>query len=307
MKIAIVGSGGVGGYFGGRLAAKGVDVAFLARGAHLAAMRSRGLRILSPSGDLHLPAVNATDDPTSVGPVDVVLFAVKLYDTESALGLLPPLIGPHTLVVPLQNGVASVDRLAGAIGREHVAGGTCYVAAVVAEPGVIRHTAMGRMLFGPLGGAAAPLAPLQDLLAACEGAGFEAVLSDKIETEIWTKFVRLGVISGMTAVTRCPLGVVVNDPDLAAMMVDALHESFAVANACGVPLDPSVIPAIMKANQSIPGEMKSSMLEDLERGRPLELPFLSGTVVRVGEERGIPTPVHRFITTVLKPFVNGAR
>jgi 2-dehydropantoate 2-reductase len=164
------------------------------------------------------------------------------------------------------------------------------------------------MLFGPVGnGVAAPLAPLQDLLAACEGAGFEAVLSDKIETEIWAKFMRLAVISGMTAVTRCPLGVVVNDPDLAAMMVDALHESFAVADACGVPLDPSVIPAIMKANQSIPGEMKSSMLEDLERGRPLELPFLSGTVVRLGEERGIPTPVHRFITTVLKPFVNGAR
>jgi 2-dehydropantoate 2-reductase len=118
--------------------------------------------------------------------------------------------------------------------------------------------------------------------------------------------VRLAVISGMTAVTRCPLGVVVNDPDLAAMMVDALRESFAVANACGV-RSTSVIPAIMKANQSIPGEMKSSMLEDLERGRPLELPFLSGTVVRFGGERGIPTPVHRFITTVLKPFVNGAR
>ena len=148
---------------------------------------------------------------------------------------------------------------------------------------------------------------VKDWLSVCEGAGFDAVLSDTIETEIWAKFVRLAVISGMTAVTRCPIGVVVNDPDLAAMMVDALRESFAVANACGVPLDASVIPSIMKANQSIPGEMKSSMLEDLERRRPLELPFLSGTVVRLGEERGIPTPVHRFITTVLKPFVNGER
>jgi 2-dehydropantoate 2-reductase len=162
-------------------------------------------------------------------------------------------------------------------------------------------------LFGQLGNGANPPALLQELLAACEGSGFEAALSDTIEAEIWAKFVRLAVISGMTAVTRCPLGVVVNDPDLAAMTVAALHESFAVANACGVPLDASVIPAIMNANQSIPGEMKSSMLEDLERGRPLELPFLSGTVVRLGAEYGVPTPVHRFITTVLKPFVNGGR
>ena len=308
MKIAIVGSGGVGGYFGGRLVAKGVDVTFLARGAHLAALRSKGLRILSPSGDLHLPAVKATDDPTSVGPVDVVLFAVKLYDTESAIALLPPLIGPHTLVVPLQNGVGSVERLARAIGRGHVAGGTCYVAAVIAEPGVIKHTAMGRLIFGPLrDGADRPPAPLQELLSACKGAGVEAVLSETIETEIWAKFVRLAVMSGMTAVTRSPVGVIVNDPDLAAMVVDALRESFAVANACGVPLDATVIPAIMKANQAIPGEMKSSMLEDLERGRPLELPFLSGMVVKLGEDHGVPTPVHRFIATALKPFVNGAR
>ena len=308
MKIAIVGSGGVGGYFGGRLAANGVDVTFVARGAHLAALRNNGLRILSPSGDLHLPVVKATDDPRSVGPVDVVLFAVKLYDTESAVALLPALIGPETVVVPLQNGVGSVERLTRAVGREHVAGWTCYVAAVIAEPGVIRHTAIGRLLFGPLrDGVAGLSAPLQQLLVACEGAGFDAVPSEKIETEIWAKFVRLAVISGMTAVTRCPIGVVVNDPDLAAMMADALRESFAVANACGVPLDASLIPAIMKANQAMPGEMKSSMLEDLERGRPLELPFLSGTVVRLGEEHGVPTPVHRFIATVLKPFVNGVR
>ena len=140
MRIAILGSGGVGGYFGGRLAAAGSDVTFIARGAHLQALRATGLRIESPKGNLHLPRVTATDDPAGVGPVDVVLFAVKLYDTESATRLLPPLIGPNTVVVSLQNGVDAVEVLAGVVGRPHVAGGVAYVAAVISEPGTIRHT-----------------------------------------------------------------------------------------------------------------------------------------------------------------------
>jgi 2-dehydropantoate 2-reductase len=303
MRVAILGSGGVGGYFGGRLAAHGADVTFIARGAHLAAMQERGLRISSPDGNVSLPSVAVTDQASSVGPVDVVLFAVKLYDTESALAMLPPMLAPHTVVVPLQNGVESVDRLAHAIGREHVAGGTCYVSAVIAEPGVIRHTAMSRLIFGPLDGTASK--PLTDLYALCQGAGFEAVLSDRVMIEIWAKFARLSVFSGMTAVTRSPIGVVMNDPELAAMATAALHESFAVARASGIPLDESAIPAIIKANRAMPPGMKSSMLEDLERGRRLELPFLSGAVVRRGRELGVPTPVHAFIATVLKPHVGG--
>src|SRR5450759_1638750 len=141
MRIAIVGSGGVGGYFGGRLAAAGTDVTFLARGAHLEALRTRGLRILSPNGDVHLPQVRATDDPSAIGTVDVVFFTVKLYDTESALAALPPLIGPDTVVLPFQNGVDSIDTLVGAVGRAHAGGGVALVSAVIAEPGVIRHTA----------------------------------------------------------------------------------------------------------------------------------------------------------------------
>src|SRR5216684_1312544 len=153
MRIAILGSGGVGGYFGGRLAATGtpgMDITFIARGAHLEAMRAHGLRILSPAGDVHVPRVNATDDPAAIGPVDVVFFTVKLYDTDAATQMLPPLLGPRTLVVPFQNGVDSVDTLVRAVGRDHVAGGTAYVAAVIAEPGVIHHTAMGRLIFGAL-------------------------------------------------------------------------------------------------------------------------------------------------------------
>ena len=233
VRIAILGSGGVGGYFGGRLAASGADVRFIARGAHLEALRARGLRIESPNGNLHLPRVNATDDPSAIGPVDIVFFTVKLYDTEGALRLLPPLVGPRTLVVPLQNGVDSVDVLSRATGREHVAGGTTYLAAVLSEPGVIRHTAMNRLIFGSLDGGRSPL--LAELADACQRAGVDTLLSDRIMVEIWAKFVRLTVFSGMTAVTRCSIGPLRDDVDLAEMMRAAIAESVAVARARGVP------------------------------------------------------------------------
>ena len=156
MRIAIVGSGGLGGYFGGRLAAAGADVSFLARGAHLEALQSRGLRIESPNGNLHLPRVTATDDASKVGPVDVTFFAVKLYDTESALPLLPPLVGPDSVVIPFQNGVESVDMLSRAVDRRHLAGGTSYIQAALEQPGVIRHIALDRIIFGELDGTRTP-------------------------------------------------------------------------------------------------------------------------------------------------------
>lgn len=303
MRIVIVGSGGVGGYFGARLAAKGIDVTFIARGAHAAAMRARGLRVESPEGDVHLPSVRVTDDPSAAGPADVVLFSVKLYDMVSALPMLAPLIGPETLVVPLQNGVEAVDSVTRTVGAAHTAGGTCYVSAYVWEPGVIRHVAMGRLIVGPLSGPAPRV--LQELKVACEGAGFESVLSDRIHIEIWAKFVRLTAFSGITTVTRAPVGVIAADPDLRNMAAAALHESFAVANASGVRLDASVVPAIVESYATMPFETKSSMLDDLERGRRLELPFLSGKVAQLGQSLGVPTPTHQFITTVLGPFVNG--
>lgn len=304
MRIAILGSGGVGGYFGGRLAAAGADVTFIARAQHLAALRERGLRIESPQGNLLLPNVKATDDPAAVGPVDIVFFTVKLYDTQAALRLLPPLIGERTLVVPFQNGVDSVDVLAGSVGREHVAGGTAYVAAVIAEPGLIRHTAMDHLIFGTLDGA--PSALLEGLLDACRVAGFDATLSDRIMVDIWAKFARLTVFSGMTAVTRCAIGPLRDDPELSAMMQAALLESIAVARGRGVPLPDTTFHDIEAAVAALPPNARSSMLEDLERGRPLELPWLSGAVVRIGEEVGVATPVHRFVATVLKPHVNGS-
>jgi 2-dehydropantoate 2-reductase len=303
MRIAIVGSGGVGGYFGGRLAEAGADVTFLARGAHLDAMRARGLRILSPKGDVHLPHVQAAPETRDIGPVDVVLFAVKLYDTDSALAALPPLIGAETIVVPLQNGVDSIATIERAVGRQHTGGGTCYVSAVIAEPGVIRHTAMDHLIFGELDGTRSQR--LEALRRACTPANFATTLSADVNVDIWSKFVRLSVMSGMTAVTRSPLGVICADPDLFGMLKDAVHEALAVARANGIAVPSTTIDDVAQAYVALPPQTKSSMLEDLERGRRLELPWLSGAVVRIGEQVGVPTPIHGFIATVLKPFVNG--
>lgn len=303
MRIAIVGSGGVGGYFGGRLAASGADVRFIARGAHLAALREHGLRIESPLGNLRVPRISATDDPSSIGPVDLVLFTVKLYDTPSALALLPPLIGPETLVVSFQNGVDSVDVLTRALGAAHVAGGTTYIAAVIAEPGLIKHTAMDRLIFGPIAGPAPPV--LLELREAGIRAGFDAVLSDQIVTEIWTKFVRLTVFSGMTAMTRSPIGPIREDPDLRAMMEAAWRESVLVARAKHIPLPDAIFANLQAAVAAMPPHAKSSMLEDLERGRPLELPWLSGAVVRLAEEVGVDVPTHRLIVALLRLHVAG--
>jgi 2-dehydropantoate 2-reductase len=304
MRIAIVGSGGVGGYFGGRLAASGADVTFLARGAHLDALRARGLRITSPKGDLHLPRVKAAGDTSEIGPVDIVLFAVKLYDTDSAVSALPPLIGPDTAVIPLQNGVDSVATLIKAVGREHTAGGTCYVSAVIAEPGVIRHTAMDHLIFGELDRTRSPR--LLALREACQTAGFQSTLSDDITLDIWNKFVRLTVLSGVTTAARSPLGVIRDEPELWTLLKEAVREAMAVARAKGIAVPESTVEDVAKAYAALPPQTKSSMLEDLERGRRIELPWLSGAVVRIGREVGVPTPTHSFINAVLRPHVNGS-
>ena len=303
MKIAVFGTGGVGGYFGGRLAAAGADVTFIARGSQLAALRTRGLRIESPKGNVTVHPVQATDAPASLGAVDVVFFTVKMYDAEIAAASLAPLVGPGTVVIPFQNGVESVDILIRAVGREAVAGGTAYVAAVVSEPGVIKHTAMETLIFGELDGARSPR--LERVLAACQPAGFDAKLSTNIHADIWAKFIRLTVFSGMTAVTRMPLGTSREDPDLYAMMEAAWHEGMAVARARGVTLAPGLLDEIRHMTASLPPHAKSSMLEDLERGKRLELPWLSGAIVRLGEASGVLTPTHRLITALLRPHVGG--
>ena len=307
MRIAIVGAGGVGGYFGGRLAEAGAEVVFLARGAHLDALRTRGLRIVSPKGDVHLPHVNATPDAEGIRGADVVLFAVKLYDAEAASRVLSVLVrngGPDAVVIPLQNGVEGVDIVSRAVGRAHTAGGTCYVSAVIAEPGVIRHTAMDQLIFGELDRMRSPR--LTRLLDVCRGATFQSTLSNDIQVDIWTKFVRLSVFAGMTSITRAPIGATVRHSELFEMMKAALAEGLAVAHAKGIQVPPSTIEDVATAYRALPPETKASMLEDLERGRRLELPWLSGAVVRLGREAGVPTPIHGFINAVLTPYASGA-
>lgn len=305
MRIAIFGSGGVGGYFGGRLAAAGEDVTFLARGAHLKALQDGGLHIESPNGTLHLPKVQATDRPQAVGPVDVVLFTVKLYDVDAAAATLAPLIGPDTVVITLQNGVDAMDMVAKHAGAGHVAGGAAYIVVVIDKPGYLRHTTADRLVFGERDGR------ISDRLLAFEQAGtragFTARASSTVESDLWVKFVRLATWSGMTTVTRSPMGVLRDDPALYAMMMRAIDEVIAVGQKRGIALPADLVESTKKLIAGFPPASKSSMLEDLERGRPLELPWLSGAVVRLGREAGVATPIHEFITTVLSPHVAGAR
>ena len=305
MKIAIFGSGGVGGYFGGRLAAAGEDVTFLARGAHLTAMQQDGLHIASPLGDVDLPRVQATDRPQAIGPVDVVLFTVKLYDVDASAATLAPLIGPDTVVITLQNGVDAMDMVAKHVGADHVAGGAAYIVVVVDKPGHLRHTVAHQLVFGERDGRRS------DRLVAFEKAGvragFQAKASSDVEADLWVKFVRLATWSGMTTLTRSPMGVVREDPALFDMMLRAIEEVIAVGKARGINFPPDLMEGTIALIKNFPANSKSSMLEDLERGRRLELPWLSGAVVRLGKEAGVPTPIHQFITTVLTPFVNGSK
>ena len=305
MKIAIFGSGGVGGYFGGRLAAAGEDVTFIARGTHLAALQQGGLHIDSPNGALHLSTVQATDDPAMVGPVDVVLFTVKLYDVDAAAAALEPMIGPNTVVITLQNGVDAVDMVAKHVGAEHVAGGVAYIVIVIDQPGHLRHTTAQQLVFGERDGTRSPR--LVAFEEAGIRAGFQATASTTMETDLWIKFVRLATWSGMTTVTRSSMAVVRDNAELFAMMMAAIDETIAVGRAHGIVFPPTLVDDTLALIRSFPATSKSSMLEDFERGRRLELPWLSGAVVRLGKAVGVPTPTHQFIAAVLQPFVNGVR
>lgn len=298
MKIAIMGSGGVGGYFGARLAQGGSDVTFIARGAHLAAMREHGLRIESASGNLHLPRVQATDDPASIGPVDLVMFAVKLFDTEAAARAIRPLVGPDTAVIPFQNGVQARELLQRELGDAPVMGGVAYIGAVIREPGVIQHTGnMHRLVFGEFDGRRSARA--EAFLAACQRGGFDAELADDIRLRIWQKFVLLVGVSGSTTSMRMPLGPIRGNPLTRAFLHDLIAETAAVGRALGVALAPDEAESRLAQLDGFPPEMTSSMHQDLKRGHRLELMWLSGAVVDLGRQAGVPTPANRAVRDIL--------
>ena len=304
MRIAIMGSGGVGGYVGARLAAAGQNVTFIARGAHLAAMRRDGLAVRSARGDARIQPAQASDDAAAVGPVDLVIFAVKRYDTESAARATRPLVGPQSGVVTFQNGVDAPATLIEALGAAPVIGGVAKIAAVIAEPGVIQHTGtMAEFAFGELDGTRSER--VAALAEALEAAGVDHEVSSDIWRDIWAKMAFLSTFAGLTSLMRLPIGPIRDDADARAMLRAGLEEALAVARAKGVALPDDFAARTLAQCDRLPYEMKSSMLQDLERGRRLELPWLSGAIVRLGQELGVPTPTHSFITTALKLHAAG--
>jgi 2-dehydropantoate 2-reductase len=305
MRIAVMAAGAVGGYFGARMQAAGHDVFFIARGAHRDALARNGLTLESVHGDLHLPKVNVTDDPAKVGPVDVVLFAVKLWDTEKAAAQARPLLGPNTRVVTLQNGVDSYERIAPIVGAERTIPGVTYVVTVIDRPGVIKQTSKFQSIIcGAIDGRAD--ARLQAFFDAAKAARIEISLSDDIQRDRWHKFIFLSATSGATAVTRQPMGPILADPDMRALFRNIMRETLAVGKTRGVALDDGFVDERMAfADRNVPASMKASMANDLDRGNRLELDWLAGEVRRLGRELKVPTPVNDTIYAALKPYRMG--
>ena len=299
-----MGSGGVGGYFGARLQRGGADVTFVARGAHLAAMLANGLAIESAHEPIQLPKVNATDDPRTIGPVDIVLFSVKLWDTESAARSLLPIVGPHTGIISFQNGVQKDDTLRSIFGADAVMGGVAYMATTIGRPGVIVQTGtMQRMVFGEYDGRRSPRA--EALLAAALAGGINAEISDDIRRAIWEKYVFLVGLSGSTTSMRLPLGPIRGNPQTRQFLLDLMRETVAVGRAQGVALPQDYAEQRLAFVDGLPADMTSSMHHDLQRGRPLEVRWLSGGVAEMGAALRVPTPVNRAVYDVLALHAGG--
>jgi 2-dehydropantoate 2-reductase len=298
VKIAIYGSGGVGGFFGARLAQAGNDVHFIARGAHLAAMREKGLKVESAAGNVHLPKPNVHEDPATIGgPVDIVMFAVKLGDVESAAHKLKPLLHERTLVIPFQNGVESPEIVARVIGKKHVLPGVAYIATSISAPGIVTHTGTMQGLHVGTGAEA--------FVAACKAAGINIQQAEDIDLVRWQKFVFLVGMSGTTTLSRQPLGVIRSDPELRATLQAAMTETWQLGRKRGMRLADDFIADRMKFADSLHADMKTSMQHDLEAGKPLEAPWLCGAVVRMSAEAGLDAPVNRTIYAALKPYLRG--
>jgi len=305
MRIAVVGAGGVGGGFGAALTKAGADVTFIARGAHLAAMKSQGLKIQGGRGETHLVPTKATDNPAEIDPVDIVLFCVKLWDVESAGEAIKPLVGPDTAVIPLQNGIDAAERLIPILGPKAVMGGVAQISASIVAPGVIQQVGtFMRMIFGELDGKRSKRA--EDFFALCQKAGFDVTLSEQILTDLWMKFILLACNASITAATRQPLGKLREDADLRPIMMAAFQETIDIGRAKGVTLPADALAKILDFVGHAPPAMKASMALDLERGNRLELPWLGGKVVELGRQLKIPTPVHGVMYAVLKPYIMGA-
>src|SRR5690349_8359064 len=305
MKIAMMGSGGVGGFFGGRLSHAGYDVSFVARGAHLAAMRERGLLIESEShGNIHVPKVRVTDDPASIGPVDLVILSVKLWDTESAIRQMRPMLKGGTAVLSLQNGVIKDDILRRELGEAPVMGGVCYVATTISRPGVILQTGpMQRVVIGEYDGRASERARL--LHEALLKTGVTAELSGDVRRAIWEKYVFLVGLSATTTAMRATLGPIRKNPRTRAFLLEIFRETVEVGRAHGIALPADYADACLARADGLPENMVASMAHDLARGNRLEVEWLSGGVVQLGAAAGVPTPANRAVWDILALYAQG--
>jgi len=298
-RIAVYGAGGAGGYFGGRLARAGADVHFIARGGHLHALREHGPRVRSVTGDFQVQA-QVTDDPADIGPCQFVLFCVKTFDTDAAAARLGPLVGEDTAVVSLQNGVENEEKLARAVGEDHVMGGAAFIFAEIAGPGVIRHSGgPASITFGELDGRASERA--QRLLACCEQAGFGAELSTDIKTVLWAKFAFICAQAGMTAAVRLPIGEIRTAAAAWAAFSRLVAEVCAVAEAEGHPVPQVARERALALAQALPGSF-SSLHDDLVAGRRMELEALHGFVVRRAGQHGLAVPMSEAVYAILQPW-----
>ncbi len=306
MRIAVYGTGGVGGYFGGRLAQAGEDVIFIARGDHLQAMISHGLRVDSTKGDFVIKPVQATDDPAQAGTADVVLLGVKAWQIPDAAQAMLPMVGPETLVLPLQNGLEAPAQLAKVLGSEHVLGGLCGLSVFMAGPGHIRHTAIDPFVrFGEIDNS--PSDRVKRLQQVFARAGVTAEVPPNIQTALWMKFLFITPFTGVGAVTRSPLGVWRSLPDTRQMAETALEELVAVARAREVLLPEDAVQTVMKAFDNLPPDITTSIQRDIMEGRPSELDALIGVVVRFGKENEVATPLHKFFYNSFRPMELRAR
>jgi 2-dehydropantoate 2-reductase len=304
MRIAVMGAGGVGGYFGAQLARAGHEVAFIARGRHLAALRQDGLTVDSAVAPVQSLRVTATENLAELAPVDVVMFCVKLWDVETSAAALAPLLADGGVVIPFQNGVESHELLARVLGAERVAGGVAHIGAVIKAPGVIAHTGtMAKLRVGAFD--ARQQALLRDFVAAGKAAGIDIEYADDIRRSLWEKFVFLVAMSGATALARQPIGVVRADADLRAVLAASMRETVAVAATQGVVFDGTFVDRQLAFVDGLPAEMRSSMLNDLLAGNRLEAPWLAGAVVRLAAPAGVPVPVNSTIYAALKPYLGG--
>jgi len=305
MRIAVIGAGGTGALLGASLQQAGQDVAFLARGTHLAAMKSEGLRIESERGNVHLQKVKATDKANDIGVVDAILFCVKLWDVESAGEQIRPLVGSETSLIPVQNGIDASERLIPILGIDHVLGGVALLTGSIVAPGVVRQSGTHhRISFGELDGTISDR--VKAIQTTCKVAGIDAVVSDDINKARWQKFVGLVGAGGICALTRSSIGPIRKDPEIAPLIEEVMQEVIAVGCAAGIDLDSETAAYWRSFFANVPDSWTPSMAVDLAAGNRLELPWLVGKVVDLGRRLGVPTPINRVVYAALKPFAHGA-